>query len=249
MWLSSQVVEWYPRQEGSSIFELKKVLRAYSIWNHAESILSESVDEFHLIDAINTLKRSMDHRLKLLNEIYDFNKLPFGEKPKWLIEKLGYVGIVRPFLLKNLIEIRNAVEHRDAQPPSQELCSQYLDIVWYFLRSTDHLARYQTSELVLYPEDNDESSYRLDIEIKTDEDWKVEFSGEVPKEFISDHAINGWIEVEVEKITTWENSKKSKFEYYTDQKIMPDDLCLSGVILGPEILLKKIYGIYLSSFN
>ncbi len=38
--------------------------------------------------------------------------------------------------MKQLLAIRNDIEHRDVKPPSTEKCLELLDAVWYFLKST-----------------------------------------------------------------------------------------------------------------
>ena len=45
---------------------------------------------------ITTLKRSVDNRLKLLNEIYKFRNIPINDKPSDILEIMGYLGIIRP---------------------------------------------------------------------------------------------------------------------------------------------------------
>ncbi len=49
--------------------------RAYEIWEHADLILQQTCNEFRLIDAATTLKRAVDHRLRLLDKLYKFKTL------------------------------------------------------------------------------------------------------------------------------------------------------------------------------
>jgi len=90
--------------------------RAYEIWNHAEQILKGAISDFQLVDVITTLKRSIDQRIRTLNEIYSFDAIPLKNKPADILSLLESLDIVRPLMFRNLLEIRNAVEHEDARP-------------------------------------------------------------------------------------------------------------------------------------
>ncbi|WP_019849564.1 hypothetical protein [Desulfitobacterium sp. PCE1] len=247
MWLSSEILRWYPRQETASIYDLESSKRAYDIWNHAEELLSIPAGEFHLVDAIGTLKRAMDHRLRLLDEIYNFKNLPITNKSKWLLERLGFLGAIRPFMLKSLLEVRNALEHRDATPPTQDMCLQYLDIVWYFLRSTDYLARVKTEAFVFYHGGN-EQGYKMGVDINTNESWEIKINADIPKEMLSSEFVDGWMEVHLDEVTAWKNVT-FRYPICNEFKgIEPDDLRIKGMIVGPDTIRRSIYEVYLSVF-
>lgn len=50
-------------------------------------------------------------------------------------------------MLQDLMEIRNKIEHDDERPPRLKGCSEWLDMVWYFLRTTDDVVRTRTEDL------------------------------------------------------------------------------------------------------
>jgi hypothetical protein len=85
------------------------------------------------------LRRVVGRRVKELKEIYELRKLPTGVKPKYDLELLEYFGIIRPFMLKRLIDLRDSFEHEDSSPPPTDECLMFADLAWYFLRSTDVL--------------------------------------------------------------------------------------------------------------
>jgi len=128
-------------------FRDPKWKRAYVIWSHANDILKVSNTDLFCIDAVSTLKRAIDHRIKLLFEIYRFKDIPIKEKPSGHYEILHHFGIIRSRMVKKLIEIRNKIEHEAAFPPDEEACRDYVELTWYFLRSTDFLVRQVTHRL------------------------------------------------------------------------------------------------------
>lgn len=122
-------------------------LRPYEVHQHACDILASNPNKFHRVDAIITLRRVVGRRVKELMEIYHLRELPTGTKPKYDLELLEFFGIIRPFMLRELIDIRNFVEHQDSSPPPTDECLVFADLVWYFLRSTDYLVHAYVEEI------------------------------------------------------------------------------------------------------
>jgi hypothetical protein len=141
--------------ETANVSRGREWFRAYEIWEHADLILQQTCNKFHLIDAITSLKRAVNHRLRLLDKLYKFKRIPIKEKPSELLQILHYMDIVRPIMVEKLIQIRNAVEHEDASPPDYEACKVFSEFVWYFLRSTDNLVREIVLTFNLYPEESE----------------------------------------------------------------------------------------------
>ncbi|MFY0518251.1 hypothetical protein ACOMCU_10525 [Lysinibacillus sp. UGB7] len=169
-WISKDVFNLEYETESSIVLNIVDLKRAYEVWEHARSLIENNESGFHLSDGIANLKRALNQRLQLIEKIYNFKNINLEGKPKGYLELLEFFGIVRPFLMKQLLIIRNDIEHRDAEPPSFEKCLELLDAVWYFLKSTDYLVRYSTNTLVyeeenIIPEDNSwvELKYRFDV--------------------------------------------------------------------------------------
>jgi hypothetical protein len=135
----------------------KTTARLYEIHQHACDRLAGDPSEFDRVDAIINLRRVVAQRVKALKEKYQLRELPTGQKPRGDLELLSYFGIIRPFMLKRLIDIRNIVEHQASSPPPTDECLMFADLVWYFLRSTDKLVheRAETIQFEYYPPDSD----------------------------------------------------------------------------------------------
>ncbi|MGJ7567869.1 hypothetical protein ACSFBM_28735 [Variovorax sp. GB1R11] len=125
---------------------------------------------------MSSLKRSINTRLKALEAEYGFSKLPTAKAKKRILETLQDFGLVRPTLLAELMKLRNDIEHNDAQPPDQATCHMYVDVVWYFLKSTDPLLDMVVDSLVY---EDSETKSALTIEFHTASDWKMSVAGVV----------------------------------------------------------------------
>ena len=93
LWLTSDIFNWVTSIQTSNISREREWFRAYEIWEHADVTLQKACNEFNLIDAITTLNRAVDHRLRLLNKLYKFKRIPIQGKPSDLIKILHYRGI------------------------------------------------------------------------------------------------------------------------------------------------------------
>ena len=115
MYLGGEILDWMYYYDNASGFseeeEQQTFYRAHDIWRHASSLISPDCSEFSKADAIASLKRAVNHRLKALTKRYCFDALPF-DSLKRILEKFQFYGIIRPTMLKELFGIRNAIEHR-----------------------------------------------------------------------------------------------------------------------------------------
>ena len=127
VWLSPEVLQWFNYSGSGAEPDVAIRLRAYEIWNHAERVLRHAESDLQLVDVITTLKRAIDHRVRALDEIYSFGSIPIRDKPSEVLSILESLEVVRPLMFRNLLEIRNAVEHQDAPPPDQKNCQVFLD--------------------------------------------------------------------------------------------------------------------------
>lgn len=186
MWLSKDVLSWKSEQQGYRSHPYSDACaRTYEIWEHAERLLLNKCNSFQLIDALSTLKRAINHRLQKIDSLYPIRQLfPDQNHNKRFLQQLACLGLVRPVMLEKLIEIRNSVEHSDREPPDQIRCMEFLDLVWYFLRSTDRLVINIITdfELIKYDKIGDERSNFINIEVPTDlSKLCFKLSGIVPK--------------------------------------------------------------------
>jgi len=207
-------------------------LRAYEIWEHARQLIYSPVNEFSLADGITNLKRSMNSRLQLIEEIYMFKKVGYPNQPKGYLEKLETYGLVRPFIMKELLKIRNDIEHNDVEPPKVDRCKELVDVIWYFLKSTDSIVKtvYDDAEFSIYDQEDKEVGWG-GISFSWNEYCNFQVRGVFPKEWISEREQENFIEIE---------------------KIEEKDLCKTNeqnqnVIKGKMILSKEDYRVLLET--
>lgn len=177
MYLSPSIYEWsFDADERSSGPDTSSLFRSHEIWEHAATHLDHQPTDLHRVDCISSLRRAINHRLKSLTTVYSFNSLPSGLKKKHLLERLQEFGIVRPVMLKELLEVRNLIEHQDADPPNLETCHRFVDIVWYFLKTTDPLVDRPASRIVY--EHGDGFSH-VHLGVDPGGGWRVEVDGQI----------------------------------------------------------------------
>jgi len=152
VWIDPSWLTWKSWWDSASPLPYDSA-RPYEIQQHACDRLADDADEFDRVDAIMALRRVVAQRVKALKEIYNLRDLPIGPKPKGDLELLSEFGIIRPFMLKRLVDIRNIVEHQDSSPPPTDECLMFADLVWYFLRSTDKLIGSWAPRIFFYPPD------------------------------------------------------------------------------------------------
>jgi hypothetical protein len=136
MWLSEDVFEWHAESAGGGrLSDAARVARPYEILHHARQLVQSSNSSLVRGDALSNLKRSINVRLQHIEELYRFSGI--FPKNTGTLERLEVVGLARPFLIKQLFELRNDVEHNDSDPPDGVRLSELVDIAWYFLKATD----------------------------------------------------------------------------------------------------------------
>ena len=177
MHLSHAILQWPYGVEGKAFPpEIDYVSRSQDIWRHAVARVKGDCSELDRVDCIGTLKRAINHRLKAIQATYHFDQLPTTRPKKQVLEKLQDYGIVRPAIIKELLEVRNGIEHNDAAPPDKPRCEFYIDLVWYFLKSTDSLVDMAVDSIVY---EDDQSDSALYLSINPQENWRFTVSGTV----------------------------------------------------------------------
>lgn len=196
MYISGDVLNWdyYSENSAGLSYDEEELIveRAYDIWRHASSQILADSSEFSRADAITGLKRAVNHRLKMLSKSYSFDALPFSNQKKTL-EKYQFYGIIRPTLLKELFEIRNLIEHTDHVPPNIGECRKYVDIVWYFLKSTDTLLKMKVDDVIFWRDNEDRS---LTFQPEFDGSWKITVWGKISATDILERWKPGALEVD-----------------------------------------------------
>lgn len=209
VWFEPSWLFWDQMVDGRSLISNDANDRPYEIQQHASDRLTGDPGDLDRVDAITTLRRAVAYRVRVLKEIYELRKLPISPKPRYDLELLASFDIIRPFMLKRLIDIRNIVEHQDSKPPSTEECLMFADLVWYFLRSTDSLVRGRVTDLLFYPPGTDPESrvFYPSVRIIFPDNFSAApqvWAWLRPSGF-SYQAVMGWIKVEVNEIINHEN--------------------------------------------
>lgn len=232
IWIDPSWFSWKSFWDTKDPVRNDRTIRLYEIHQHACDRLASNRNDFDRSDAIMALRRVVGGRVKALMETYSLRDLPIGVKPKYDLELLESFGIIRPFMLRRLIDIRNIVEHQDSSPPPIDDCLMLADLVWYFLRSTDGLARMQVPFLVFRPHKGASGG---------PEQVQLHF----PESFSEAPEISAWLHAPIianEPIEQWFKIESAELKRHDH----PDDfwMSVSGKVCGTEEQMKLIYDLY-----
>ena len=197
----------YWEEDGSShqTFDPEIVYRAYTFWRYADDLATmPTVGELDRATIIGKLWNAVDSRTKLLKRSYNFSKLKtLAGLPRRAddLATMKQLGLVRPAMLSELKAIRNSVEHEDVEAPDLRECIRYIDMVWYFLRSTDRYAENRRMHVDLTPwtpdglEEKEFISYDYSFP-----DWEIQVSARLRNTQINTHPANDRTEVRCTEI-------------------------------------------------
>lgn len=237
LWIEPSWLLWECTSEGRWPVSTDGVHRPYEMEQHSRDRLAGDPSDLDRVDAITTLKRAVDHRVRMLKKIYGLRQLSKSLKTKDDLELLASFDIVRPFMLRRLIAIRNIVEHEDSKPPSTSDCLMFTDLVWYFLRSTDALVRAQLDDLVFYTPGSQPFVYRR----KFSPTVKVTF----PESFNGSPEVDAWLtpaSFSYETKTDWIRIEASEIDKYEMEE--PPRWRISGKMLASGEQMRLFYQAY-----
>ena len=233
IWLSNSFLHWYAEMQCSSYTSVEDRLRAYKLWQHAELIAAGDANEFNRVDIVSNLKRCLNQRLKFIEHVYSLKKIASSDSPKGYLEYLESLDLVRPYMLKQLMTIRNDIEHNDASPPNIERCRELLDLTWYFLKSTDgFVSRCKNNCVLRYLSDKgDETQYWLNFDIDFNSNHTITINGWVPETMLSKDEKKNHTLIRLKNF----GSKKERWretESHTDK--LDNDFWLNGILEPSE---------------
>ncbi|WP_046180885.1 hypothetical protein [Domibacillus tundrae] len=226
VWISNEVFNWRCYSNGGGFVDSEKWKRAYYIWEYAKNLIENASSDFQLADGVANLKRSLNQRLQLIEEIYNFRSISNVNKQKRYLELLEAFGIVRPLFMKKLMLVRNDIEHNDAKPPNVDRCLELLDVVWYFLRSTDFIVQLRRYEATFDKLDSEgyETQYSFSLNVDHAAEKLYKISGWFPTDYISEEFQNDYVEVIVKKYEDKKAYEGSPLEELHDDKLESDKL-------------------------
>ena len=189
IWVSSSFLRWDVSASGWSPVSTSAAKQPYVILSHSADLLKRHSGVLFRVDAVLAMKRALDVRLKRLNHIYSFDRLCGKDIPKHIIQKLEYYGVVRPLMLRKLMDVRNTLEHGHKRPPTAERCEEFHEFVWYFLRSTEGIAS--------WPVDGFEFRHPVhwanyEIICEKDRNWTFRLRGWLTPDMVSMTSRKGW---------------------------------------------------------
>lgn len=235
IFVSSAVFDWESLSESSQMLGLEWEV-PYSYYRHAERVL-ELVDRHFLIDAISNLKRAVDHRIKHITSTYRIKKTPVYRSTQSVLEALAALEVVKPLMLAQLTDIRNTVEHHYADPPTLPRCRELAEFTWYFLRSTDTLAKQLPTDFGL--SEVFDGAYSVAYLGQPTNDWEQTVSVKIPAELGSHTKIDNAFAVEVDAIWSREEyikeeAKRGSFLKRLAERYVETDLLFVGRLVDSE---------------
>lgn len=198
VWINPEWFSWARYDQAAAHLD-DATSRLYEIHQHACDRLANDPNGFDRVDAIMALRRVVGRRVKELKDIYQLRELPTGVKPKYDLELLEYFGIIRPFMLRQLINIRNLVEHEDSNPPSVDECLMFADLIWYFLRSTDVLVKTRVIEVMFSKpgmELDEPGTPELSIKFGQPFSEPLEINASIDRDSIAHEPKADWVQIE-----------------------------------------------------
>ena len=235
-WIDPSWLLWEEYVEGATDFSNDAANRPYEIHQHACDRLANNPNEFDRVDAIMSLRRAVSRRVQMLKDIYQLDELPIDPKPKGDLELLSHFGIVRPFMLRRLIDIRNIVEHQDTSPPPTDECLMFVDLVWYFLRSTDGLVREMVGDITFVPPG---------IDFYGSREYHPAVTLHFHQPFAESPEITAWFNLSnltYESRADWVRVEPSDIKGYEEDE--PPQVAIKGRMLGADKHMKLLYENY-----
>lgn len=163
------------------------IKKGYDIINHAYELYKYDSNSYNE-DIISNLRKALNLRTSDIKSRFGMEKIDTFKKNK-TFDNLERLGIVKSFLLKNLVELRNDIEYRGQQAPNHDKCKELTDIVWYFYRSTDaYVKMFSNKCLIEYKIDEIEYWMMLTFDFDNHEFLKV--CGRFPNGFVSEEKTN-----------------------------------------------------------
>ena len=240
-YIDSSFLYFFDYAETEHSVDEAKFYRAYEIWDHCKELLESGNSSLIRIDVISNLRRCLNQRLKNIENYYFINSLPFLKNDKRYFDKLSSLNIIRPFMLQQLFEICNDIEHNDAKPPSAKRTQELLDISWYFLKSTDQLVRGIRDDFLFnFRIKKSTVDYGVTLKFNLSNRWEINIRGWIPKNFVKNFNKKNTIPVEILEFGTKFETNVAK--YHEDK--LDTDLFIEGIFKPDNQMFKEIVLVY-----
>lgn len=179
--------------------------------------------------------------------MYNLKKITFPNKPGGYLELLESYGIVRPLIMRNLLDIRNDIEHHDVNPPEPTRCKELVDVVWYFLKSTDAIVESEKNSIVFQEFDKigNETPYSIEVYLNYYSNINCKLDGWLPKEMISYNEKDNYFKVDIIDFKGKENCNDINLHI---DKLKTDKWINGTVTSNRNVEYKKLVQIALSCY-
>jgi hypothetical protein len=254
MWLIPDILDWPGELKSiKSQKESRGFQRPYQMWRYAEDILQNHTTNAACADAVATLKRVVDYRVRALNDIYKLETLPVADKPAEPIELLEYAGIIKPLMRQTLQELSAAAEYTVSGTVEYDTCLTFLEFAWYFLGITDRITGRIPMEIILRRSasyDVTAGSYEVSISVNPESGWVPEIKGLFNDSMVSAEPIDTWIALNVKKMEPREHHEQGPSVHKGDREAagvtiqQSHNMYMEGQILGPDTCIRKLLKIY-----
>jgi hypothetical protein len=242
-WIADQVLNWSVENESGVYLDSRRLQRAYDHLLRAEHFLnSPPASAADRADCISNLRKSLTHRLRLFEAVYNLQPIVNAGKKRPYLKILAEFGVVRPFLLELLLKVRNAIEYRDIAPPAVRRCREFIDVVWYFLRSTDSLLSVQRTGIIFRSCNGElDSPYWISVDISYRPRFTTKVSGWIAFELVSKTSTRSTIPFQG---ITHTRTERWKDAGHRDKR--PEDIWINGRLM---LLPKQRVQLIASAFN
>lgn len=183
------------------------------------------------------IRRAIDRRVRLLDARYSFKSIPIKHKPADVLGLLEFVGLIRPRMLQKLIDIRNAVEHEDAEPPDRDTCEVFIDFTWYFLKSTDFITQRVIDRITFTDSDN---GCWVELWISPPDRWLPRLRGWIPSSVLSEEPKDLWPLLKVKRLEKRADEDQDDIGFGNKTC---DRFC-EAEVRGSSDALRKLYQLY-----
>ncbi|MGE8001334.1 hypothetical protein ACQKOF_22335 [Lysinibacillus sp. NPDC093190] len=89
----------------------------------------------------------------------------------------------------------DGIEHNNEKPPSYERCLELLDVVWYFLKSTDSMVQFAVKDLAFELDEESDKPYYFGLKYVQQERDIFIINGKIPEKLIYDEPTPNSIKV------------------------------------------------------
>jgi hypothetical protein len=127
-----------------------------------------------LRNACLSIGRAVNFRFKSLRSALSMKPLESVLERRFQAKIEGWdalerIGVVKPILLAEIMELRNLIEHQWADPPDLMQCRRYAEFAFYFLESTQTYLRHSAEINLTYVRVG--PPYGLHLTVSPRNDW------------------------------------------------------------------------------